>query len=457
MEITEKAPAKLNLFLDTPFNHPDGLPEWNMIMTSVDLADYVKIESIPGRTGIKVRTNTGFLPNDSRNLAYQAARVLQEKYQIRARVNIEIRKHIPVAAGLGGGSSDAAAVLRGLNQLWDLKLNNEELAKIGLAIDSDVPFCVYGHTAHVLGKGEKVIPLKKLPPMWVVIAKPKLSVSTPHIISKIEHQTLQHSNIKLMLDAIEHEDYDSICRYMGNVLEQVTGKEHPEVLKIKDKIKQFGADAAQMSGTGPTVFGICSKSTRAKHIVNSLKGFCHEVYLVRILWGIEMANHEATKKKIVDGLFELLKDNELASISVSNICQTASVSRMSYYRSFKSKDQIIDYKIDQIFTEFFNYLMTRPNHDISAFLEAYFAVCRKNAYYIGILIDADLNDRLYNKLHFYLTDLIEKGIFKLRTDIPVMWVNFAAGGLSQMVVQWVKDGLVQTNQEMVMVAHRFLR
>ncbi|MBO7942570.1 hypothetical protein JTP77_042705, partial [Streptomyces sp. S9] len=111
---------------------------------------------------------------------------------------------------------------------------------------------------------------------------------------------------------------------------------------------------------------------------------------------------------------------------------------MSYYRSFKSKDQIIDYKIDQIFTEFFNYLMTRPNHDISAFLEAYFAVCRKNAYYIGILIDADLNDRLYNKLHFYLTDLIEKGIFKLRTDIPVMWVNFAAGGLSQMVVQWVK-------------------
>ncbi|MCZ3393901.1 4-(cytidine 5'-diphospho)-2-C-methyl-D-erythritol kinase, partial [Enterococcus faecium] len=117
----------------------------------------------------------------------------------------------------------------------------------------------------------------------VVIAKPKLSVSTPYILSKIEHKELQHSNIESILDAIEREDYTDICRYMGNVLEQVTGKEHPEVLKIKNRIKQYGADAAQMSGTGPTVFGVASKSSRAKHIVNSLKGFCHEVYLVRIL------------------------------------------------------------------------------------------------------------------------------------------------------------------------------
>ncbi|MBF7110529.1 TetR/AcrR family transcriptional regulator [Pediococcus pentosaceus] len=170
-----------------------------------------------------------------------------------------------------------------------------------------------------------------------------------------------------------------------------------------------------------------------------------------------MANHEATKQKIIDALFELLKDNDLASISVSNICQTASVSRMSYYRSFKTKDQIIDYKIDQIFTDFFNYLMVRPNHDIGTFLEAFFSICRRNASYIEALIHADLNDRLYDKLNFYLTDLIKQGIFKLRTDIPVMWVNFVAGGLNQMVVQWIKDGLVQTNQEMVMVAHRFLR
>ncbi|WP_353989817.1 4-(cytidine 5'-diphospho)-2-C-methyl-D-erythritol kinase [Pediococcus argentinicus] len=283
MEITEKAPAKLNLFLDTPFNHPDGLQEWNMVMTSVDLADYVKINVIPNKVGIKVKTNTGFLPNDSRNLAYQAARILQERFKIRAKVMIEIRKHIPVAAGMGGGSSDAAAVLRGLNRIWELGLSLEELAKIGLEIDSDVPFCVYGQTAHVVGKGEQVIPLKKLPPMWIVIAKPKLSVSTPYILNKLNHDNIQHLKIERMLDAIDKNDFDGICASVGNVLEQVTGKEYPEILQIKERMVKYGANAAQMSGTGPTVFGICSKSTRAKHIVNSLKGFCHEVYLVRTL------------------------------------------------------------------------------------------------------------------------------------------------------------------------------
>lgn len=283
MEITEKAPAKLNLFLDTPFNHPDGLQEWNMVMTSVDLADYVKINVIPNKVGIKVKTNTGFLPNDSRNLAYQAARILQERFKIRAKVMIEIRKHIPVAAGMGGGSSDAAAVLRGLNRIWELGLSLEELAKIGLEIDSDVPFCVYGQTAHVVGKGEQVIPLKKLPPMWIVIAKPKLSVSTPYILNKLNHDSIQHLKIERMLDAIDKNDFDGICASVGNVLEQVTGKEYPEILQIKERMVKYGANAAQMSGTGPTVFGICSKSTRAKHIVNSLKGFCHEVYLVRTL------------------------------------------------------------------------------------------------------------------------------------------------------------------------------
>lgn len=283
MEITEKAPAKLNLFLDTPFNHPDGLQEWNMVMTSVDLADYVKIESVEGRPSIKVKTNTGFLPNDDRNLAFQAAKLLQDQYRIRARVRIEIRKHIPVAAGMGGGSSDAAAVLRGLNQLWNLGLSLEELAKLGLGIDSDVPFCVYGQTAHVVGKGEKVIPLKKLPPMWMVIAKPKMSVSTPYILNKLKHDQLKHFRIDDMLHAIDNSDYQGICDNLGNVLEQVTGSEYPEILKIKSRMIRYGADAAQMSGTGPTVFGICSKSTRAKHLVNSLNGFCHEVYLVRTL------------------------------------------------------------------------------------------------------------------------------------------------------------------------------
>lgn len=166
---------------------------------------------------------------------------------------------------------------------------------------------------------------------------------------------------------------------------------------------------------------------------------------------------ENTKQKIVDALFELLADKELDVISVSNICKTASVSRMSYYRSFKSKDQIIDYQIDRIFQEFFNYLMRKPNHDISAFLDAFFTICRKNQHYIQAILKANLHDRLYDKVHFYLKDLIDKGIFKLRTESPDMWISFVAGGLHQMIISWMNDGLKESNEEMVMLTRRFLR
>lgn len=162
MDILEKAPAKINLCLDTPFRHLDGSPEWRMVMTSIDLADYVHIEASNALNGISVETDTGFLPSDQRNLAYKAAKELQRLYSITEGVRISIKKNIPVAAGLGGGSSDAAAVLRGLNQIWNLKLSLRELAKIGLRIDSDVPFCVYSKTALVEGKGEVITPLNDL-------------------------------------------------------------------------------------------------------------------------------------------------------------------------------------------------------------------------------------------------------------------------------------------------------
>lgn len=281
MEILQKAPAKLNLSLDALFRHLDGDPEWRMVMTAIDLADYVHLKTSVESSEIKVITNTGFLPQDQRNLAYQAALTLQQKFNINQGITISIDKHIPVSAGMGGGSSDAAAVLRGLNQLWNLNLSLEELATIGLEIDSDVPFCVYSCPALVEGKGEKITPLNSLTPFWFVVAKPKASVSTPSILKQIDFSEIEHLNVDKVVQAIQTQNWDALTTAMGNSLEPITVQKYPEITRIKEKMLKFGADAAQMSGTGPTVFGISQKQSRAQHIYNSLRGFCDEVYLVR--------------------------------------------------------------------------------------------------------------------------------------------------------------------------------
>jgi len=281
VQIVEKAPAKINLGLDTLFEHHDGDKEWNMVMTSVDLADYVQIETMAANR-IEVATDSGFLPNDRRNLAFQAVSLLKRRYQINSGVRIKIKKTIPVAAGLGGGSSDAAAVLRGLNRMWELNLDLATLARLGLQIDSDVPYCVYSQTAHVTGKGEIVTPLPKLPPMWIILAKPKISVSTPNILRQVDYDQLTtHPQITDLLAGIQTGDLTQVFQNMGNVLEPITAKRYPEIMQIKQQLLTFGADAAQMSGTGPTVFGVCRKQSRAQRVYNSLKGFCKEVYLVR--------------------------------------------------------------------------------------------------------------------------------------------------------------------------------
>lgn len=283
MIITEKAPAKINLALDTPMRYFDGLPQWNMVMNSVDLADYVTVETHASPQTIKVYTDSGFLPNDQRNLAYQAAHILKSRFHQSDGITIRIQKNIPVAAGLGGGSSDAAAVLRALNQAWHLGLSLAELAKLALSIDSDVPYCVYGHTAHVTGHGEQVTPLPNFPHYWVVIAKPKVSVSTPTILRQINYETIQHVPTNQLVETIQQEDWEQAFQYMGNCLETVTCQEYHEINKLKQKMLSLGADVSQMSGTGPTVFAICHAESRAKRIYNGLKGFCHEVYQVVLL------------------------------------------------------------------------------------------------------------------------------------------------------------------------------
>ena len=199
-------------------------------------------------------------------------------------IEIHIDKHIPVAAGLGGGSSDAAAVLRGLNKIWQLNLQEAELAAIGLKIDADVPFCVYSRPARVTGRGEVVTPLKqKLPPLWLVVSKPAISVSTPKILKLIDYDHIEHGDMTQLMALVEAGKFTQAFSHMFNVLEPVTAAKYPEITHLKEKMHKFGAQAVQMSGTGPTVFAITDKESRAKRIYNAVRGFVPETYIVRLV------------------------------------------------------------------------------------------------------------------------------------------------------------------------------
>lgn len=278
----EKAPAKINLALDVLFKRPDQYHEVEMVMTTVDLADRIELEETM-HSGIKIFSHNRYVPDDERNLAYQAASLLKQRYQVKHGVNIKIEKNIPVAAGLAGGSSDAAATLRGLNRLWKLGLTLDELAALGSEIGSDVSFCVYGGTALATGRGEKIKHLSNAPKCWVVLAKPIMGVSTADVYKRLDLERAEHPNIKGMLEAIEANDYSRVCGNMGNILESVTLSMHPEVLQIKKQMKRFGADAVLMSGSGPTVFGLIEYDSRMHRVYNGLRGFCEQVHAVRLL------------------------------------------------------------------------------------------------------------------------------------------------------------------------------
>lgn len=278
----EKAPAKINLTLDVLYKRPDNYHEVEMIMTTVDLADRIGLEAREDGL-IKIVSADRYVPDDNRNFAYQAAQLLKDTYGIDQGVNIHIDKEIPIAAGLAGGSSDAAATLRGLNTLWNLGLTLDELAELGSKIGSDVSFCVYGGTALATGRGEKIEHISAPPSCFVVLAKPKIGVSTAEVYGGLKIEGLEHPNTKQMLQAIETNNYDLVCASLGNVLETVTLKLYPEVVTIKEQMQRFGADAVLMSGSGPTVFGLVDSESRAQRIYNGLRGFCDEVYVVRII------------------------------------------------------------------------------------------------------------------------------------------------------------------------------
>lgn len=282
MRVLEKAPAKINLSLDVLHKRKDGFHEVKMIMTTIDLADRVELVDLP-YDEIRIISHNRFVPDDQRNLAYQAAKLLKDRFKIRKGISISITKTIPVAAGLAGGSSDAAATLRGLNRLWNLGLTLDELANLGAEIGSDVSFCVYGGTALATGRGEIIQHITPPPHCWIVLAKPTIGVSTADVYKNLNINSIHHPNVEGMIEALKIGDYDQICNLMGNVLESVTLHMYPEVANIKDQMKRFGADAVLMSGSGPTVFGLVQYESRLPRVYNGLRGFCDQVFAVRML------------------------------------------------------------------------------------------------------------------------------------------------------------------------------
>ena len=283
MRIMEKAAAKINLTLDVLRKREDGYHEVEMVMAMVDLADRIEMQELP-RDTIIISSQAGYIPLDEKNLAFQAAKLIKERYNVKQGVYIHLNKNIPVAAGLAGGSSDAAATLRGLNRLWKLGISREELERLGAELGSDVPYCISGGAAIARGRGEMLEHIGSPPSCWVVLAKPPINVSTADVYGKLDVSAIrQHPCTREMVEAIRNQDFRGICEHLGNVLEEVTMRQHLEVKRLKDCMLKLGADGALMSGSGPTVFGLCAKESRAQRVYNGLRGFCRDVYVVRML------------------------------------------------------------------------------------------------------------------------------------------------------------------------------
>lgn len=253
-----KAYGKINLALDVLRRREDGYHEVRMIMQTVGLYDRIDIV-YKEEPGITVETNLYYLPNNENNLVYKAADLLMKEFEVSRGVHIRLKKFIPVAAGMAGGSADAAAVLFGVNKMFGLGLSMEELMLRGVKIGADVPYCVMRGTALSEGIGEVLTPLAPMPQCQVLIAKPGISVSTKFVYDHLHANALrpeQHPDIDGMIEAIKNRDVYAVARKFGNVLETVTVREYPVIEEIKAVMKEYGAAGAMMSGSGPTVFGL---------------------------------------------------------------------------------------------------------------------------------------------------------------------------------------------------------
>ena len=279
-----KALGKINLGLDVLGKRPDGYHDVRMVMQTIYLYDQITITKRK-EPGIGLSTNLFYLPVNENNLAYRAAKLLMDEFEIRSGVDIFLEKRIPVAAGMAGGSSNAAAVLYGINRMFDLGLSMEELMKRGVSLGADVPYCIMRGTVLAEGIGEILTPLPPMPRCQIVVAKPPVSVSTKMVYEKIDSRRIvEHPDIDGIIEGLKEGDVTKIASRMGNVLEQVTVEEYPVIDKIKKLMNEGGAKGAMMSGSGPTVFGIFTEKSLAKKAALKIReaGLAKQVYVTNV-------------------------------------------------------------------------------------------------------------------------------------------------------------------------------
>ena len=270
MVITINGNAKINLTLDILGKRPDGYHEVAMVMQSIGLHDTVEMEKTDGE--ILLEINVPWLQADEKNLAWRAAALIKEEYGLAGGVRMKLTKRIPVAAGLAGGSADAAAVLRGMNRLYELEISDEKLCELGARLGSDIPFCLLGGTMLAAGRGERLERLPDMPKTWIVLAKPRISVSTAWAYQNYDEQGAERhpDNEKIQLE-IARGDRKAIAGLLCNVLESVTIKKYDVISSYKKMMTEQGAMASMMSGSGPTVFGLTESRESAEKIASFLR------------------------------------------------------------------------------------------------------------------------------------------------------------------------------------------
>ncbi|PWE85587.1 4-diphosphocytidyl-2C-methyl-D-erythritol kinase, partial [Eubacterium ramulus] len=272
--------AKINLGLDVLGKREDGYHEVRMVMQTIHLYDRVEIKKTRS-PHIHVETNLYYLPVNEDNLVYRAAKLMKDEFQIKEGVRIVLQKFIPVAAGLAGGSSDAAAVLVGMNRIFNLGLKQNKLMELGLKIGADVPFCIMRGTALAEGIGEKLTALPPMPKCPVLIAKPAISVSTKAVYEGLKlYDGMEHPDIDGVMEGIQQKDLKGVASHMGNILETVTIPMYPVIEDIKKLMLENGALNAMMSGSGPTVFGLFPNEKEIRRAYEALKqsGLAKNVY-----------------------------------------------------------------------------------------------------------------------------------------------------------------------------------